>query len=171
MAAPLTAPDALIRPWRTATLVASLIAAVELVLLIALAVALLAKPLAHAVQQRAAAAAVTPAKRHAAHTRSLAGLPAPRSRTGVLVLNGNGRAGAAHAEAMRLRSLGYRMPAAANAPRSDYATSLVMFRPGYGPAANRLARDLHVRIVGALDGLRPSALHGEQLVLVLGAHR
>ena len=33
MDAPLAAPDALIRPWRTATLVASLVAAIELVLL------------------------------------------------------------------------------------------------------------------------------------------
>jgi hypothetical protein len=51
--APLPAPDALIRPWRTATLVASLVAAVELVLLIVAAVLLLAKPLAHAMQHHA----------------------------------------------------------------------------------------------------------------------
>ena len=34
MDAPLPSPDALVRPWRTATLVASLVAAIELVLLI-----------------------------------------------------------------------------------------------------------------------------------------
>ena len=47
------APDALIRPWRTATLVASLVAAVELVLLVVAAVLLLAKPLSHAMQRQA----------------------------------------------------------------------------------------------------------------------
>ena len=52
MDAPLTSPDALVRPWRTATLVASFVAAIELVLLIGAAVMLLAKPLAHAVQRR-----------------------------------------------------------------------------------------------------------------------
>jgi hypothetical protein len=64
--APLPAPDALIRPWRTATLVASLVAAVELVLLIGLAMILLAKPLSHAMQRHATAAAVAPEEKHAA---------------------------------------------------------------------------------------------------------
>ena len=45
MDAPLSAPEMLIRPWRTATLVASLVAAIELVLLLIAAVLLLAKPL------------------------------------------------------------------------------------------------------------------------------
>src|SRR5205085_839467 len=61
--APLEASDALIRPWRTATLVASLVAAVELVLLLAAAFLLLAKPLSHAMQRHAEATAFTPTHR------------------------------------------------------------------------------------------------------------
>ena len=55
MDAPLPSPDALVRPWRTATLVASLVAAIELVLLVVAALLLLAKPLAHAVRHHAEA--------------------------------------------------------------------------------------------------------------------
>ena len=63
MDAPLPAPEMLIRPWRTATLVASLVAAIELVLLLVAAVLLLAKPLSHAMQRHAEAAAfATPKK-------------------------------------------------------------------------------------------------------------
>ena len=65
MDAPFTA-DALVRPWRTATLVASLVAAVELIALIGLALLLLAKPLAHAVRHHAEAAAFAPAAKHVA---------------------------------------------------------------------------------------------------------
>ena len=50
-----------------------------------------------------------------------------RQQTKVLVLNGNGRNGAAHTEAARLQSLGYRIAAAADAKRHDYATSVVMY--------------------------------------------
>ena len=93
----------------------------------------------------------------------------PRARTGVLVLNGNGRAGAASAEASRLHGLGYVIRGKGNADRQDYATTVVMYRKGFAGEAQRLARDLNVKIVGPLDGLAPSALHGGQLVVVLGA--
>jgi hypothetical protein len=172
---PLTPADALIRPWRTATLVASLVAAVELVVLAGLAFLLLARPLAHAVENHAAARGATPAAKKAERTvhrikRSPVGkLKLARTRTGVIVLNGNGRAGAAHSEASKLHSLGYRIPAAGNAKRSDYATTVIMFRPGYHAEANRLAHDLRVQVVGPLDGLAPSALHGGQLAIILGA--
>ena len=33
----------------------------------------------------------------------------------------------------------------------------------------RLAHDLHVKVVAPLDGVRPSALRGAQLAIVLGA--
>ena len=65
MDAPLPAPEMLIRPWRTATLVASLVAAVELVLLLIAAVLLLAKPLSHAMQRHAEAAAFSTPKKAA----------------------------------------------------------------------------------------------------------
>lgn len=175
MDAPLTPPDALVRPWRLATLVASFVAAVELVGLVILGFLLLAKPLAHAIQHHATAtASPATAKTKSAVHRLVK--PAPigkphhtRAETGVLVLNGNGRAGAAHVEASRLQGLGYRISGAANAARSDYATTVVMFRPRWAAEGHRLAHDLHVSVVGPLDGLRTSALHGAQLVVVLGA--
>jgi hypothetical protein len=172
--APLPTPD-LVRPWRTATLVASLVAAVELVLLIAAGVLLLAKPLAHMMKRHAETAAFPTVKKHVAPApvhRVQVKVPAAklsRSHTGVLVLNGNGRAGAASAEAVKLQGLGYLIRAKGNAKRQDYATTVVMYRKGYAGEGARLARDLHVKIVGPLDGLAPSALHGGQLAVVLGA--
>ena len=173
MDAPLGTPDALIRPWRTATLVASLVAAIELVLLVGAALLLLAKPLAHAVQRHAEASALAPApKTHTPVARKhvkIAPTKLLRSQTGVFVLNGNGRNGAASAAAARLSSIGYRVPGKGNAKRQDYATTVVMYRRGYAPEGHRLARDLHVKIVGPLDGLSARTLHGAQLVVVLGA--
>lgn len=173
MDTPLTPPDALIRPWRTATLVASLVAAVELVLLVGAGALLLAKPLSHAVQRHAEATALAPARKAAAVplTTSVAvGLPhLARQETGVFVLNGNGRSGAASAEAAKLQRLGYVVPGTGNAPRSDYATTFVMFRRGFKSEALRLARDLHLKVVGPLDGMQPSALRGGHLAVVLGA--
>jgi len=172
--APLPNPEALIRPWRTATFVASLVAAVELVLLIAAGVVLLAKPLAHAMHVHATASALAPVKKPAPakavhHAVRLAAPKLRRSQTSVLVLNGNGRTGAASSAAATLMHLGYRVPAKGNAKRQDYATTVVMYRRGYEPEARRLARDMHVKVVGPLDGLAPSALHGGQLAVVLGA--
>jgi hypothetical protein len=171
--APLTAPDALIRPWRTATLVASLVAAVELILLFGAGVLIFAKPLSHAVQRHAQAAAFAPtaAKHVVAHARKVVVGPPKlaRTKTGVFVLNGNGRSGAAADEAQKLSTFGYRVPGTGNAKRSDYATTVVMFRQGYHAEALRLARDLHVKIIGPLDGLKPAALHGGQLAILLGA--
>lgn len=163
------------RPWRRATLAASLVAAVELVLLLVCAALLVAKPLTHALRDHARKAAATvhntPAPvvhTTATHAAVAVNLP-PRSHTKVLVLNGNGENGAAHAEATRLEALGYRIAGAANAAREDYATTLVMYAPGFRPQAERLARDLHVQVVGPLDGMRPKALDGGQLAVVLGA--
>jgi hypothetical protein len=44
-----------------------------------------------------------------------------------------------------------------------------MYRPGYRPEGVRLARDLHVTVVGPLDGVARSALRGGQLAVILGA--
>jgi LytR cell envelope-related transcriptional attenuator len=169
--------EELVRPWRRATVIATLIAAVELILLIAGAAVLVARPLARAVERRAQqqahkAAAAAPAPLPKALARRHAPPPKAthtRAQTKVLVLNGNGRTGVAHAEAVRLESLGYNIAGAADARRHDYATSLVMYRPGYRPEGLRLARDLHVAVVGPLDGVSPSALHGGQLAVILGA--
>ena len=43
-----------------------------------------------------------------------------------------------------------------------------MFRPGFRGEALRLARDLHLKVVGPLDGLKPKQLLGAQVAVVLG---
>ena len=171
MDTPLAAPDALIRPWRRATIVASLIAAVELVVLVVAGFALLAKPLAHAMRKQAEVRAFAPAKHEAKKVVAPVVHAAPkrtRFQTGVLVLNGNGRSGAASEAASRLRNFGYSISGTGNAPRTDYASTVVMFRTGYRGEALRLARDLHLKVVGPLDGLRPKQLLGAQVAVVLG---
>jgi hypothetical protein len=92
-----------------------------------------------------------------------------RDQTKVFVLNGNGRSGAAAAAASKLQTFGYRVSATGNAARTDYANTVVMYRPGYRGDALRLAHDLHVKVVGPLDGMKASALHGGQLAVLLGA--
>src|SRR5436305_1874365 len=173
MDAPLPAPDALIRPWRTATLVASLVAALELVLLLGAAILLLAKPFAHAMQRHAQHAAFAPAAKHVVvPPKKQAAVAAPtllRSETGVFVFNGNGRAHAASDAATRLSNQNYNVSGTGNATRQDYATTVVMYRKGFQAEGVRLAHDLHVKVVGPLDGLKVSALHGAQLAVVLGA--
>ena len=175
MDAPLPSPDALIRPWRTATLGASLVAAIELVLLVGAAVLLLAKPLAHAVQRHAEASALSPAapvKKAAVIVHKVKKAVPPkhlRSHSGVLVLNGYGHNGAASAAAAKLSGIGYLVPGKGNAKRQDYATAVVMYRRGWEAEGRRLADDLRVKVVGPLDGISSSSLHGAQLVVVLGA--
>ncbi len=161
-----------VRPWRTATLVVAGIAALELVLLVMIGGALLAKP-DHPARKAAPAKAKAVATTHAsrkAPVKATKAVPAelPRRKVTVLVLNGNGRQGAAAAAASRVQHRGYRIGLVANAPTHDYATSLVMYRPGFQGEAKRLARDLGVKVVSPLDGVRPGQLHGAQAVLILG---
>jgi hypothetical protein len=166
--------EAAIRPWRTATLVASAIALLELAALVVAVLALVSGPLARGVRHHAAAQATAAAKqapkavlvKRVIHAPAVARLS--RARTRVLVLNGNGRQGAASAEATTLQTLGYPVSGARNAPRTDYATTMVMYRPGYRPEALRLARDAGIRVVGPLDGLRTSDLKGSKLAVLLG---
>jgi LytR cell envelope-related transcriptional attenuator len=158
-------PIEAVRPWRTAAIVASGIAALELVALVAAGAILFGRPLI----ARSAKAASTPAVKRApekakpARTRLL-----PRARTSVLVLNGNGRSGAAHAEATRVTARGYPISAVGNAAAPNNGPSLVMYRPGLEAEAKRLARDLRITVVGPLDGMRPGSLHGAKLAVVLG---
>jgi hypothetical protein len=44
-----------------------------------------------------------------------------------------------------------------------------MYRPGYAPEAARFARDLRVKIVSPLDGLRQRDLMGAHVAVVIGA--
>lgn len=168
--------DLAVRPWRTATLVVAGIAALELVLLVMLGGALLAKPEPAGARKATASKAVaarqatkpTPTPAKAAKTDEAAPAQLPRRKVTVFVLNGNGRQGAAAAAASRVSGKGYRIGLVANAPSHDYAASLVMYRPGFKGEAQRLARDLGVKVVSPLDGVRPGQLHGAQAVLILG---
>lgn len=181
MDVPAASPQELVRPWRRATLVASSVAAIELVLLCGAAMLLLAKPLSRAVRTHAEAAAAAPAKQAtkkpappARRTTVAAAVKVSvpklsRGETKVVVLNGNGRNGAAANGAARLQSFGYGIAGTGNAKRQDYAATVVMYRPGYRAEGLRLARDLGVKVVGPLDGLQRSALMGGQLAIVIGA--
>ena len=92
----------------------------------------------------------------------------PRSRTVIMVLNGNGRTGAAAAAASRVRSRGYRIGPVGNAPR-QVSRSLVMYKPGFAGEGIRLAKDLRIKHAGPLDGLRLRELGRAQVVYILGA--
>ena len=176
MEAAFQTPD-LVRPWRRATIVASTVAALELVLLLCAGAVLLARPLSHALHHRAVTAAASKpaaAKKTAApvaHRRQLAFAKPTltRAQTKVLVLNGNGENGAAHAAATQLAALGYKIAGAENARRDDYATTVVMYKPGFAAEGRRLEQDLHAKVVGPLDGMPASALDGGQLAVILGA--
>jgi hypothetical protein len=160
-----------VRPWRTATLVAVAVATVELVLLVVVGGALFSKPDSLPRKQQAAqaktAASSAPAAKQARTPVAAAELP--RRKVSVLVLNGNGRTGAAAATAARVGARGYRIKAVANAASSDYTRTLVMYRRGFAGEAARLARDMGIKIVGPLDGMRASQLNGANVVLVVGA--
>ena len=167
----------LVRPWRTATLIATTIAGVELVLLVVAGIILLGKSLAPHVQaaakRHAAAPAVTkreqaakPTPSHPARPRVAAELP--RARTQVLVLNGNGIEGAAAEAATLVKARGYFVKRVGNAPRTGYARTMVEYRPGFRAEARRFGRDLNVGLIAPLDGMRPAQLHGAHLVLILG---
>jgi hypothetical protein len=86
----------------------------------------------------------------------------------VLVLNGNGRQGAAAAEASRIQAHGYRIRGVANAARSNYGRTIVMYRSRFAGEGHRLGGDLRISLVAPLDGMRPRQLGGAQLVVILG---
>jgi hypothetical protein len=159
--------------WRRTAIAAGAVAVIELIALLAVGAAALGRPLAQTVRARAEKAhALAPSAGRptpAARPRRAPAVPRlTRARTSVLVLNGNGRQGAASSEARALETLGYRVGATGNAARSDYAASIVMYRPGYRPEARRLARDTGIRVVGPLDGLRIADLRDSQLALIVG---
>lgn len=156
--------------WRRAAIVSGAVAALELVALVAAAVALFGGPLAHRLDAAGARAREHAGERPQPSRRTpvTARPTLPRSETSVLVLNGNGRAGAAATAAEIVRARGYVVGGVGNAPRRGFTRTLVMYRAGYAPEAARLARDLHVKLVGPLDGLRPRQLLGAHLALIVG---
>ena len=162
--------DVLVRPWRTATLIASAVAAIELVIILAAGVILVGKPLTAKLrttaQDRALGMpATTPPAKKPKIGSSAARLS--RGETIVMILNGNGVAGAAHDTASQVEARGYTIGEVGNANRTDYMRSVVMYRPGYRGEALRLARDLRIKIVGPLDGLRVRDLMGAHVALVV----
>jgi hypothetical protein len=157
-------------PWRTATLVASAVAVVELVALVALGIALLAKPVSEHVRRAATEQALAPVVKRKPAAKPSADKPRlTRAETSVIVLNGNGRSGAAADAADGVRRFGYTIGTVGNAPRTDFTRTVVMFRDGYRPEAARLAKDLGIKIVGPLDGMRPADLLGAHVALVVGS--
>jgi hypothetical protein len=161
--------------WRSAAVVASLVAVVELVLLVVSGTALLlrddgspAAPAARTAAEKTPAAKPTKAPAHAA-VRKAPPAKLARAKVDVMVLNGNGRQGAAAAAADRIRHHGYKIGFVGNASRMTYGRSLVMYRPGFEGEGRRLAHDLGIRSVGPLDGMRLSQLRGAKVVFILGA--
>lgn len=162
-------PVAETRNWRTAALVAAAVAAVELVVLLVVGIAYFAWPYVSTARGQAdakeSAARTSPAK---GHRREAAGPMHRRSETSVLVLNGNGIPGAADQAATSVHARRYVVTGAANASRSDFARTLVMYRSGWEPEAKRLAKDVGAKRVAPLDGMRPRQLLGANLALVIG---
>ena len=164
--------EQLVRPWRLAAFTAAAIAAVELIVLVVVGGAMIAKASTGSSAKPAHKAAVTQTE----SAKSIAAAPATkvpaaglkRSRVSVLVLNGGTHQGAAAATAARVAKRGYRIGGVANAPSSDFTRTLVMYRPGFAGEGRRLAHDLGIGIVGPLDGLRTSQLHGSHAVVVIG---
>ena len=173
-------PTELVRPWRTATIVLTGIAAIQLVLLIGAGIILLGKQIAPHVHKAAAReAAAKPAK--VSHpttkpkaTRTLAAHAKPtlaRAKTKVLVLNGNGVQGAAALAAQLAQARGYPVLDVGNATKTGYARTIVMYRPGFRSEALRFRHDLNLSVVAPIDGMTPAELKGAQLVEILGAAR
>jgi len=171
--------------WRRAALVAGGIAALELVALVVVALAFIAKPFADEPAATVRAGGEARAGQPSATDGALASKPAakpaarpaaavaelPRSKTSVLVLNGNGLTGAAAEKAIVVRSLRYRVAGVADAPRRDFPRTVVMYREGFRGEGERLAKDLGLAASRAvpLDGLRPAELDGAQVVVIVGA--
>ena len=176
-------------PWRLTAIVATGVAAFELVLLLMIGLTLLAKPIFGGggdgdepgkAASRSAPAPI-PAQDEPAPTpppaQPPAAPPAPpapatptltREEQAVLVLNGNGTSGAAAEKSDLVQTRGYLVTATANASHTDFARSVVMFRPGYRPEAERFARDFQIGRVAPLDGIRVADLQGAHIVLIVG---
>jgi hypothetical protein len=172
---PLSAPDQLVRPWRLAAFVAATIAVLELIVLIAIGGGALFETLSDRLRIEATERALAPpasTEKKPAARRPAAATAKPsltRRRTVIRVLNGNGRTGAAAAAASRVRRNGYRVGFVGNAASHDFARSLVMYKPGFAGEARRFARDLGIKQVSPLDGIRPRELGRAQLVFILGS--
>jgi LytR cell envelope-related transcriptional attenuator len=166
-------------PWRNAAFIAATVATVELLILLVVGIWLFGKFFSDEVSKATdpttvASAAVERRLKESGQlpgedqARPNAKVVLPRSETSVLVLNGNGIGGAASEAAEQVRRDNYLIAGTGNATRSDYPRSVVMFRPGFKSEGQRLARDLGLKRVGPLDGLRVRDLQGAHVALVVG---
>lgn len=169
-------PTSLVRPeqWRQTALIAAGVAALELLVLGLLVLFLIVRPLMADAAAPAVAAKSAGAKQGGTSTAAAKQKAAPaaprleRRETSVLVLNGNGISGMASEKADLARTRGYLIAGTANAPRTDFARSVVMYRPGYEPEARRFARDFRIGRVAPLDGMRARDLQGAHVALIVG---
>jgi LytR cell envelope-related transcriptional attenuator len=160
-------------PWRTATVVLGGVAAFQFILVIVLLVALLAEPVSQHVtkvaQQKVLAPAAKPKPTPVATRRAAPAAPGlSRADTTVIVLNGNGRTGAAATMAERVRGKGYAIGSVGNAPSADYPRNLVIYRSGFAAEGKRIAKDLGIKVVGPLDGMKRSQLLGAHVAVIIG---
>ena len=156
----ISAPAVRPRQWRAATLVVCGIAAFQLLLLLII--------FGGVFSRTSTANAKSPAAKNQRIGRAEPKHPRlARTQTKVLVLNGNGITGAAAAESDSLLARGYKVTATGNTAHT-YGQSVVLYRPGRLPEANRLAADEGIPLVGPLDGITTRQLHGAHLVIVLG---
>lgn len=148
--------------WRARALVLAFVAAVELLVLVVIAAVVIGRFLVGGVETAARHHVLTPVKPKPKPHALL-----ERSETSVIVLNGNGVSGAAGATAAKVKSLSYVVSAVGNAPRTDFRT-MIMYRGRHRGEAKRLAKDLHVKLVGPLDGLRAKDLMGAHVAVIVG---
>jgi LytR cell envelope-related transcriptional attenuator len=164
------------QPWRSAAFIAATVAAVELVILLVAGIFLFGKFFAGEVEKASDPAAVaraaverqTKATAGGGSGKAAAKPLLERRKTSVLVLNGNGVAGAAAITADRVRSRHYLVAGTGNAPRTSFTHSVVMYRPGFKGEAKRLGRELRIRRVTPLDGMTIRDLQGAHVALVVG---
>jgi hypothetical protein len=166
-------------PWRSAAFIAVSVATVELLILLVVGIWLFGKFFTDEVSKAtdpttvARVAVERELKERGQLPQKTEAKPdvkplLARGEVSVLVLNGNGVTGAASDTASRVRGKSYLIAGTGNASRTDYPRSIVMFRPGFEREARRLAKDLGVRRVVPLDGMRPAELQGAHVALVVG---
>ena len=166
-------------PWRSAAFIAASVATVELLILLIVGIWLFGKFFSDevskvtdpttvarvAVERQLEAQGLS--KETTAGTADAKPL-LPRDEISVLVLNGNGISGAASETAGQVQRKDYMIVGTGNAKRTDYPRSIVMFRPGFQSEARRLAKDVGIRRVVPLDGMRPRELQGAHVALIIG---
>ena len=113
---------------------AGAVAAVELLVLVIIGGALIARPSTstgvHSATKAHIAKTTPAAVVFKTHHVAVPAAHLARGKVSVLVLNGNGRHGAAASTASRVSRHGYRIRGVANASSSDFTRSLVMYRRG-----------------------------------------